>query len=236
MTAYCPRCGTALSDHEVALGYKTVEDPSVFLRFPVVEAADPSLVGVSLLVWTTTPWTLPSNTGVAVDPGATYVLVEVAGERLLIAEPLVGIVWRGGTSVRTLTGSELVGARYEPPYANVEGAHRVVAGDFVSMEDGTGIVHLAPAFGPDDLALGRAQGWPVFKPVDDAGRFNDDWLRRSCAGCSSRTPTRASCRTCGSAASCSARRPTSTTTRSVGGVPRRSCTTRARPGTCGRPP
>jgi isoleucyl-tRNA synthetase len=68
VTAYCPRCGTALSDAEVALGYETVEDPSVYVRFPIVEAADPELVGASLLVWTTTPWTLPSNTGVAVDP------------------------------------------------------------------------------------------------------------------------------------------------------------------------
>ena len=78
-----------------------------------------------------------------------------------------------GDVVATLTGADLVGVRYEPPYPNVEGAHVVVAGDFVSMDDGTGIVHMAPAFGPEDLAVGRAQGWPVFKPVDDAGRFND---------------------------------------------------------------
>src|SRR5439155_13433863 len=71
-------------------------------------------------------------------------------------------------------GQMLVGARYEPPYPNAEGAHAVVAGDFVAIEEGTGIVHLAPAFGPDDLAIGRAQGWPVFKPVDDAGRFTDE--------------------------------------------------------------
>jgi isoleucyl-tRNA synthetase len=173
VTAYCPRCGTALSDAEVALGYETVEDPSVFLRFPVVEAADPSLVGASLLVWTTTPWTLPSNEGAAVDPSADYAEVERDGERFVLGAALLDTVLPGSQTVRSLRGSDLVGARYTPPYPNVEGAHRVVGGSFVSMQEGTGIVHLAPAFGPDDLAVGRAQGWPVFKPVDDAGRFTD---------------------------------------------------------------
>ena len=88
VTAYCPRCGTALSDAEVALGYETVEDPSVYVRFPIVEAPDPDLVGASLLVWTTTPWTLPSNTGVAVDAAADYVVAERDGERVIVAEPL----------------------------------------------------------------------------------------------------------------------------------------------------
>ena len=88
VTAYCPRCGTALSDHEVALGYETTEDPSVFLRFPIVEADDPSLVGAALMVWTTTPWTLPANTGAAVDAGADYVEVGTDGERLILGAPL----------------------------------------------------------------------------------------------------------------------------------------------------
>jgi isoleucyl-tRNA synthetase len=174
VTAYCPRCGTALSDAEVALGYETVEDPSVYVRFPVVEAADPDLVGTSLLVWTTTPWTLPSNTGVAVDPAASYVVAERDGEGAIVAEPLVSEALGDGWTVRrTLPGEALLGARYEPPYPNVEGAHTVVAGGFVQMEDGTGIVHLAPAFGAEDLEVGRAQGWPVFKPVGDDGRFTD---------------------------------------------------------------
>ncbi len=173
VTAYCPRCGTALSDAEVALGYQTVEDPSVFLRFPILEAGDASLVGASLLVWTTTPWTLPSNEGVAVDPGADYVEVERDGTRYVVGASVLDAVLPGSQPVRGLRGVDLVGARYTPPYPNVEGAHRVVAGDFVSMEEGTGIVHLAPAFGPDDLAVGREQGWPVFKPVDDAGRFTE---------------------------------------------------------------
>ena len=174
VTAYCPRCGTTLSDAEVALGYRTVDDPSVFLRFPLVEAPDPTLVGASLVVWTTTPWTLPSNTGAAVAADAEYVVVEVDGERLIVAaalrEPAIG---EEGDVVRTLPGSDLVGARYEPPFPNVEDAHVVVAAEFVSMEDGTGIVHLAPAFGAPDLEVGRAQGWPVYKPVGDDGRFTD---------------------------------------------------------------
>ncbi len=174
VTAYCPRCGTALSDAEVAQGYETVEDPSVFVRFPIVEAADASLVGSSMIVWTTTPWTLPSNTGAAVDPGADYVEVAVNGERLIVGAPLrERVLAEQANVVRTLPGSALVGARYGPPYPNVEGAHRVVAGDFVSMEDGTGIVHMAPAFGAEDLAVGRAHGWPVHKPVGDDGRFTD---------------------------------------------------------------
>ncbi len=178
VTAYCPRCGTALSDAEVALGYETVEDPGVFLRLPIVEASAPSLVGASLLVWTTTPWTLPANTGVAVDPRATYAEVESEDaesgkERLVLGAALVETVLPASPVIRELPGSALVGLRYTAPYPNVEGAHTIVEGDFVSMTEGTGLVHLAPAFGPDDLAVGRAQGWPVFKPVDDDGRFND---------------------------------------------------------------
>jgi isoleucyl-tRNA synthetase len=174
VTAYCPRCGTALSDAEVALGYETVEDPSVYVRFPIVEAADPDLVGASLLVWTTTPWTLPSNAGVAVDPSGEYVVAEKGGERLIVARPLAATALDEGWTVRTtMPGDTLLGARYEPPYPNVDGAHVVVAGAFVQMEDGTGVVHMAPAFGAEDLDVGRAQGWPVFKPVGDDGRFTD---------------------------------------------------------------
>jgi isoleucyl-tRNA synthetase len=173
VTAYCPRCGTALSDAEVAQGYETVEDPSLFVRFPIVEAPDDSLVGVALLVWTTTPWTLPSNEGAAVDPDAEYAEVDRDGERYVVGAALLDHVLPGSQPVRMLRGRELVGARYTPPYPNVEGAHAVVAGDFVEMDEGTGVVHIAPAFGAVDLEVGRAQGWPVFKPVDDAGRFTD---------------------------------------------------------------
>jgi len=174
VTAYCPRCGTALSDAEVAQGYEQVEDPSVFLRLPIVEAADPDLVGASLAVWTTTPWTLLSNTGAAVAADATYVLLERDEERIIIAASLADrVLGEGWTTLRSLAGHDMVGARYQPPYPNVEGAHTVVAADFVSMDDGTGIVHIAPAFGPDDLAVGRAQGWAVWRPVGDDGTFTE---------------------------------------------------------------
>ena len=110
------------------------------------------------------PWTAPRS----------YVVVDVDDELLVVGAALrERVLGDEGDVVATLSGSDLVGVRYEPLYPNVEGAHEVVAGDFVSMDDGTGIVHIAPAFGPEDLAIGRAQGWPVFKPVDDAGLFND---------------------------------------------------------------
>ena len=132
----------------------------------------PSLVGASLLGWTTTPWTLPSNEGSPSTTAPTYVVVERDGERLIVGaalrERVLGEDGDGRGDARR--ARDLVGIRYRPPYPNVEGAHVVVAADFVSMDDGTGIVHMAPAFGPEDLAVGRAEGWPVFKPVDDAGQ------------------------------------------------------------------
>jgi isoleucyl-tRNA synthetase len=171
ITNHCPRCGTALSDAETALGYRQVEDPSVSIRFPIVEAAVPALVGASLVGWTTTPWTLISNTGVGVDPDATY--VELDRDRLVVAEAAREREFPGTAVVRSFPGRDLVGARYEPPYPNVEGAHRVVAVDFVSVEDGTGVVHMAPAFGAEDLVVGQREGWATFKPVDAEGRFTD---------------------------------------------------------------
>ena len=174
VTAYCPRCGTALSDAETALGYEEVDDPSVFVRFRLTQAPDPSLVGAALLGWTTTPWTLISNTGLAVAEDATYVEVEHEGERLVLAAALRERVLPGSVERRSFAGRELIGARYEPLYPTVEGAHRVVAAGFVSLEDGTGIVHMAPAFGAEDLEVGRREGWPVFKPIDGEGRFTDE--------------------------------------------------------------
>jgi isoleucyl-tRNA synthetase len=174
VTAYCPRCGTALSDAEVAQGYADVADPSVFIRLPIVGSQRSDLHGASLLVWTTTPWTLTSNEGAAVLPQGRYALYERGDERLIVAEPLARRVldddWVEG---KGFDGATLVGERYEPPYPNVEGAHTVVGADFVSMDDGTGIVHIAPAFGPEDLAVGRAQGWPVWRPVADDGTFTE---------------------------------------------------------------
>jgi isoleucyl-tRNA synthetase len=175
ISAYCPRCGTPLSDAEVALGYAEVTDPSVYVRFRLTETpVGADLVGASLLGWTTTPWTLISNTGVAVAPDAAYAIVERDGERLILADALRGRVLPDWTDTgERLPGSALVGSRYEPLYPNVEGAHRIVAAGFVSLEDGTGVVHLAPAFGAEDMEVGRREGWPVFKPLDGEGRFTD---------------------------------------------------------------
>jgi isoleucyl-tRNA synthetase len=174
IATYCPRCGTPLSDAEVAMGYEEVEDPSVYVLFRIREAEDPTLAGAALLGWTTTPWTLISNTGVAIDGDATYVEVEHGDDRLILAAALRERVLPGSTEVRSMAGNELVGAAYVPLYPNVDGAHRVVAVDFVSLEDGTGVVHMAPAFGPEDLEVGRREGWPTFKPVDGEGRFTDE--------------------------------------------------------------
>ena len=175
IVSYCPRCGTPLSDAEVAMGYADVEDPSVYVMFRIGEARDPSLVGASLLGWTTTPWTLISNAGIAVAADAPYIVVEHDGERLVLAEALKDRVLPDDRVIgRPMPGSALVGIRYEPLYPNIEGAHRVVAADFVSLEDGTGIVHLAPAFGAEDLDVGRQQNWAVFKPIDGEGRFTHE--------------------------------------------------------------
>jgi len=184
---YCGRCGTALSDAEVALGYDQVTDPSVYVRFPLLDtdgvltgSLDGALQDVALLVWTTTPWTLPSNTACAVGEGLAYVVVERAHaggtERLLLAEALVGdVLGEDVTVVARLTGAELLGLRYRAPFdvftAGIEGIHRIVAADFVTTTDGTGIVHLAPAFGADDLAVGRREGLPIVNPVGADARF-----------------------------------------------------------------
>jgi isoleucyl-tRNA synthetase len=174
VTAYCPRCGTALSDAEVALGYAEVEDPSLFIKLPIAEAGDDALVGAWIAVWTTTPWTLLSNLGLAVSADADYVEVKVDGQRLIVAEALREAVF-GESSLtgRTWKGSQLAGARYEPAYENVTGGsvHTVVTADYVSLEDGTGVVHIAPAFGAEDLDVGRENGWPTYNPVDAEGRF-----------------------------------------------------------------
>jgi isoleucyl-tRNA synthetase len=172
VTSYCPRCGTALSDHETALGYEQVEDPSVYILFRIVDAPDPSLEGAAILGWTTTPWTLISNEGIAVDADAPYVAVEHDGERLVLAEALKDAVLPDErVAAGPFPGRLLQSVRYEPLYPNVDGAHRVVLADFVSLDEGTGVVHMAPAFGPEDLEVGRREGWPVFKPLDGEGRF-----------------------------------------------------------------
>ncbi len=171
---YCPRCGTALSSHEVALGYKDVEDPSIYVRFPLL-GEDGSESGASLLVWTTTPWTLPGNVAVAVAPDVTYVRARVGEETLILAESLVEKVLGEGVEVLDrLSGSELVGRHYKGPVFDLNdretGGFPVVAGDFVTTEDGTGLVHIAPAFGEDDYAVAAENG--IFDPTSNGTLYN----------------------------------------------------------------
>jgi len=172
---YCPRCGTALSSHEVAQGYRDVEDPSIYVRFPLLGEGGGE-AGESLLVWTTTPWTLPGNVAVAVAPDVTYVRASVEGETLILAEPLAEKVLGEGLEVLgRFPGSELVGRTYRGPvFELADGgpadAFRVLAGEFVTTEDGTGLVHVAPAFGEDDYTVAAANG--LFDPTRHASLYN----------------------------------------------------------------
>ena len=183
---YDPRIGATLSSHEVAQGYREVDDPSIYVRFRVRDAP-----GTSFLVWTTTPWTLPSNTALVVHPEVDYVYLETGGETLILAEALVERALDGGKGsgdaapgpetvrkvVRKVKGKELAGMRYErlfdylPTDADI---CRVLTAGFVTTEDGTGIVHAAPAYGADDLELGRANGLPVLHGVGLDGCFKPE--------------------------------------------------------------
>ena len=223
-TPHCPRCGTSLSDGEVSWGYKEdTPDPSVYVKFRIRNVGVQSVGALGsdtpmyLLAWTTTPWTLPGNTALAVDPEAEYAVVGMDGERVVMASALVSPVLGDESGVvATLKGSELIDLRYEALYDptdwgvqamafrpwkpsldlesarkevevgesqfetrlvpvasvdEVETAYTVLAGDFVSMEDGTGIVHIAPAFGGEDFAMGKERGLLFLQPVDLRGRL-----------------------------------------------------------------
>jgi isoleucyl-tRNA synthetase len=179
---YCPRCGTALSSHEVALGYKDVEDPSVYVRFPVAEDGGPVQAGDELLIWTTTPWTLVSNAAVAVDPELQYVRAKTGtleAPVVLAAARVTAVLGEDAQILDRFPGAALDGVRYEPPFGFIKGSeygergHTVLLGDFVSAEDGTGIVHTAIAFGEDDFRLGAQYGLNVINPVKLDGSYDE---------------------------------------------------------------
>jgi isoleucyl-tRNA synthetase len=176
---YCPRCGTGLSDHELAQGYETVTDPSVFVRFPIT-SGELAELKASLLVWTTTPWTLVSNTAIAVHPDVEYVVVEVTDEEttevLVVAKNLMEAVKGEKKVLKTLLGKELERITYKRPfdYIEIPDAHYVVLATYVTTEDGTGLVHQSPAFGADDLAVCRSYGLPVVNPIAPDGHFMAD--------------------------------------------------------------
>jgi isoleucyl-tRNA synthetase len=179
---YCPRCGTALSSHEVAQGYKEVEDASLHFLCPLVsEDGTPDPEGRAFLAWTTTPWTVPSNVGLAIHPELKYVEAVSGGRRVILAQALAETVLGEGVEiVRSYTAQELEGQRYQRPLELVPtpedtgNSWTIVLEDFVSDEEGTGIVHMAPAFGSDDYAAGQRHGLVMLRPVDDTGCFAED--------------------------------------------------------------
>ncbi len=188
---YCPRCGTALSSHEVALGYEDVSDPSIFVKFPLVSSApatpeesdmDPASLRVRGRASLSTSWSgprprgpCPGNEAVAVAPDVTYVRAKLDDETLIVAAPLLErVLGEEAEILDTFPGSDLVGRRYRGPVFNLtdreEGGFPVVAGDFVTTEDGTGLVHIAPAFGEDDYAVASENG--IFDPTKHATLYN----------------------------------------------------------------
>ena len=182
---YCPRCGTPLSTHEVAQGYKDVKEMSIIAKFKLVDEDD-----AFFLAWTTTPWTLPSNVALAVNPMETYVKVKQAGEIYYLAEALVGSVLEGEyEKLETMVGKDLEFIHYEPLFDFVlsdEKAFYITCADYVTLSDGTGIVHIAPAFGEDDAKVGRRYQLPFVQLVDGKGEFTKEvtpWSGRSVKSC-----------------------------------------------------
>src|ERR687894_260573 len=175
VTAHCPRDQTSLSSAEVAMGYETVTDPSVYVKLPLVNEPD-----TSLLVWTTTPWTLVSNAAVAAHPDIEYATARINGERLILASKLLERVFGEGDHevLSTRKGRDLEGLKYRRPfdYVSVEESERlftVVLGDYVTTVEGTGLVHTAPAYGEDDARTGRRYALPTIHPVKPDGTFDE---------------------------------------------------------------
>jgi len=174
---WCPRCGTSISQHELIGSYEDRSDPSLYVRLPFLDDG-----GDALVVWTTTPWTLPANVAAAVDSAAEYVKLSTSDGLLWVAEARLPDLPFGGEVVAKAKGQELVGRRYEGPYDHLpaveEVEHRVIPWEDVTMEEGTGIVHIAPGCGAEDFELAREHDLPVLMPVDESGRFYDSygWL------------------------------------------------------------
>ncbi|HPM01442.1 MAG TPA: isoleucine--tRNA ligase [Candidatus Cloacimonadota bacterium] len=173
---YCPSCGTPLSSHEVAQGYEDVEDTSVFVKFKLIDNEN-----TYFLAWTTTPWTLISNVALVVNPDEKYVKVRLVKEEkeefLILAKARLAVLDDEYEIVQEMPGIDLEYQKYEPLFTYVtpdKPAYYVACGDYVSMEDGTGIVHTAPAFGQDDYMIGMKYNLPFIQPVDDAGKFTEE--------------------------------------------------------------
>jgi len=176
---YCPRCGTSLSSHEVAQGYKKIKEPSVYLKFRITNS---KFENSYLLVWTTTPWTLPGNVAIAINPDFTYARVKVDNHFLILAKERIETSGLKGEIVEELKGQDLLDIEYEPLFnlAKSGKAYYIIPGDFVSLEEGTGLVHIAPAFGEEDMEAIKIQNakvknqkdeFPVLITVDEEGKM-----------------------------------------------------------------
>lgn len=186
---YCPRCGTSLSSHEVALGYKSVKEPSIFVKFPI---KNPKFKNTSLLVWTTTPWTLPGNVAVALNPEFIYIKAKTSGQEdfLILAKERAAVLGQNYEIIEEFQGKDLLDLTYQPPFDfycpnyKKEKIWEIVSAGFVSLDDGTGLVHVAPAFGEEDMNVIKTQNanlksqnlpeFPVLMTVDEQGKFNLD--------------------------------------------------------------
>ena len=186
---WCARCGTALSSHELAQGYEKTKEESVYIKFKLKNEPN-----TYLIVWTTTPWTLPGNVALAVNPKIGYVMLEIRDEKFVLAEERIKVVGADYKIIKRIKGSGLVGLKYEPLYPHPslkasEGAanfYKVVAADFVSTEEGTGIVHIASAFGDDDFQLSKKCDLPVFATTNEQGlmqtpgqSWNGEWFKKA---------------------------------------------------------
>ena len=185
---WCARCGTALSSHELAQGYEKINENSIFVKFPIRlpdgQVSNSQFSNSYFLVWTTTPWTLPGNVALAVNPKIDYVFAKKddSDETLILAESRVSALGEEFKILKKARGSEFVGNKYEPLYSN-NAPYKVVGGDFVSAEEGTGIVHIAPAFGEDDFQLSKKFNLPVLATTDERGLmrapgkpWNGEWF------------------------------------------------------------
>ena len=175
---YCSRCGTSLSFHEVAQGYKKVKEPAIYVKFKL-KNKEVKTKSTYLLVWTTTPWTLPANVAVAINPRFTYFKVKVDGEYLILAKGRLENCGIKGEIVERIKGKDLVGLKYESLFkpksaSKKKNIYEVVGADFVSLEEGTGLVHIAPAFGEDDMKIGKENNLPVLITVDKEGKFKKE--------------------------------------------------------------
>lgn len=172
---YCPRCGTSLSSHEVAQGYQDVKESSIYVKFRVHGKNDEFF-----LAWTTTPWTLPSNLALCVNPDETYIIAKAGEEKYILAKALAdSILGTDYSVIREYKGSELKGIKYEPLFdfskdISKNDAWYIVCDDFVTLSEGTGIVHMAPAFGEDDNRVGRREKLPFLQLVDPMGKMTEE--------------------------------------------------------------